>query len=99
MRIDLNAGAQATAEADPADVQGGAGSSSSVSSTLAEDQAQLSGSHAQVETLAAEVERMPEVRQERVQALRQAVQSGQYDASPEKVAGAVFLHLIVPSAA
>jgi anti-sigma28 factor (negative regulator of flagellin synthesis) len=39
------------------------------------------------------------VRTERIHALRQAIQSGQYQSSPEKVAGAVFAHMIAGSAA
>jgi hypothetical protein len=36
---------------------------------------------------------LPEVRQERVSVLRQAVQSGDYRPDPEQVAGALFSHL------
>jgi flagellar biosynthesis anti-sigma factor FlgM len=46
-----------------------------------------------VEALAAQASQLPEVRQERVQALREAVQSGRYDVNPEQVAGALLAHM------
>ncbi|HEY3971873.1 MAG TPA: flagellar biosynthesis anti-sigma factor FlgM [Candidatus Sulfotelmatobacter sp.] len=64
-----------------------------------EDQAQLSGAHAQVQALAAQASQLPEIREGRVQSLRQAVQSGLYQLSPEKTASAVFDHLLAASAA
>jgi len=100
MRIDLNPGAQPTPESNRSNAQNTAAlGSASGSSALGEDQAQLSGAHTQVQALAAQASQLPEVRQERVHALRQAVESGQYHASPEKVAGALFAHLIAGPAA
>jgi flagellar biosynthesis anti-sigma factor FlgM len=46
-----------------------------------------------VAALAAQAAALPEVRQERVQALRQAMQSGQYHADPQKLAGALMSHM------
>lgn len=104
MRID-NYGPQAT----PEDNRTGAANSAGTSGTnaaprnlgqdLGEDQAQLSGAHTQVLALSAQVAQLPEIRQERVQALRQAVESGQYRVSPEQVAGAVFAHMETAQAA
>ncbi len=61
-----------------------------------EDQAQLSGAHTQVEALAAQAAQLPEVRQERVESLRQAVGSGQYRVDAGKVAGALMNSLLAP---
>lgn len=63
-----------------------------------EDKGQSSGVHVLVQALASEAAQLPEmrqekVRQERVSALRQAVQSGDYRPDPEQVAGALFSHL------
>jgi flagellar biosynthesis anti-sigma factor FlgM len=60
---------------------------------MGEDQAQLSGAHLQVAALAAQAAALPEVRQERVQALRQAIQSGQYRSDAQKLAGALISHM------
>jgi len=100
MRIDFHQEPQAIAESNRANPQSaGAAGTSSASSALGEDQAQLSGAHVQVQALAAEAAHLPEIRQERVQALRQAIQSGQYQASPEKIAGALFAQMIAGPAA
>ena len=100
MRIDLHYGPQQTPEASPNRTQGPAGTASSVPSTASgEDQAQLSGAHIQVQALAAQAQQLPEVREERVQALRQAVHSGQYQADPEKIAGALVAHMVLGPAA
>ena len=95
MRIDLNHGPQSAADNTPANVSSrpAANNSASINSPV-EDQAQLSGSHVQVQALAAQASQLPEVREGRVHALRQAVQSGHYQASPEKIAGALILHMI-----
>jgi flagellar biosynthesis anti-sigma factor FlgM len=60
---------------------------------VSEDQAQHAGTHLLVGALAGEVALLPAVRQEKVSALRQAVQSGDYRPDPEQVAGALFSHL------
>jgi len=98
MRIDLNHEPQQVSETNLTNAQN-VSTRSSAGNGLGDDQAQLSGAHAQVEALAAQASQLPEVRQERVQALRQAVQGGQYHASPEQVAGAMFAHLLAGSAA
>lgn len=100
MRIDLNHGLQQLSESNHSDAQSTvAAGSSSASHVAGEDQAELSAAHAQVQALAAQASQLPEVRQERVQSLRQAIQSGQYHSSPEEVAGAMFEHMIAQSAA
>jgi flagellar biosynthesis anti-sigma factor FlgM len=100
MRIDSNRGAQSAAETDRTSAQGGAAANnSSGAGAIGEDQAQLSGAHTQVAALAAQAAQLPEIREERVQSLRQAVSSGQYDAPPEKVASAMLTYLIAGPAA
>ena len=97
MRIDLHHGPQQVAENTRTSTQDTAGSVSL--GALGEDQAQLSGTHVQVAALVAQASQLPEIREERVQALRQAVQGGQYQPSPEKIAGAMFAHMIAGPAA
>lgn len=100
MRIDLNHGPQPTPESDRTSFNNPTpAGSTSVGNALGEDQAQLSGAHAQVEALAAQASQLPEVRGERVHALRQAIQSGNYRTSPEQVAGAMFAHMTAEPAA
>jgi len=96
MRIDLNYGPQQIPENNRASAQTtAAAGSTAANSPLGEDQAQLSGAHVQVAALAAQASHLPEVRQERVQALRQAIQSGHYQVSPEKVASALMAQMVV----
>jgi|SRR5271165_4143304 len=96
MRIDLNHEPQPLAEPNRSSAQSTtAAASASASQVLGgEDQAELSGAHAQVQALAAAALQLPEVRQERVQALRQAVERGAYSTGPEAVAGALFSHML-----
>jgi len=56
------------------------------------DDASLS-TGATVSTLVAQVKQMPEVRQERVAALRQAIQNGQYHVSDRRIADAIHAQL------
>jgi flagellar biosynthesis anti-sigma factor FlgM len=89
MRIDSNHGPQSLSESGASSAQNAAAARSSTLN-IGEDEAQLSGAHVQVEALTAQTSQLPELRQERVSALRQAVQSGQYQASPESVADAMM---------
>lgn len=98
MRIDLTHTPQATPQSDRIR-SSSAGGNATAKTQAAEDQAQLSGAHAQVEALAAEASQLPEVRQERVEALRLAVMGGQYQSDPQKVAGALVAHMIAPAGA
>jgi flagellar biosynthesis anti-sigma factor FlgM len=105
MRIDSNQGAQPLPEsqatnqaangAASAKAQGGGASAGAAgSSALGEDQAQLSGVHVQIQALVGQALQLPEIRQERVQALRQAVVSGKYQPSADQVAGALLANNI-----
>jgi flagellar biosynthesis anti-sigma factor FlgM len=95
MRIDLNPAAQALPESGRSPNQSSAsgGSAPAAGSPRGEDQAQLSGTHAQIESLVAQALQLPDVRQEKVNSLRQAVQGGSYRPSASQVAESLFSHL------
>jgi negative regulator of flagellin synthesis FlgM len=104
MRIDSNQGYQTVSESNQSATSSQAASSGSspasrrLSANLSQDQAKLSGgARVLVQALATEAAQLPEVRQERVSALRQAVQGGDYRLDPERVADALFAHLGVSS--
>jgi flagellar biosynthesis anti-sigma factor FlgM len=102
MRINLDHGAQQIPESNRTNAETSAANAAARSSTrgsAGEDQAQFSGAHTQVQALAAQASQLPEVREARVHALRQAIQSGIYHPGPEQVASAVFSHMRVESAA
>ena len=58
--------------------------------SLGNDSAELSMDHARVAALAAQVSNLPEIRQEKVNALSNALQSGEYNVSPEQTAAAML---------
>jgi flagellar biosynthesis anti-sigma factor FlgM len=101
MRIDLNPGTQPLPESDRTTSQNPASATNSSpgSSPVGEDQAQFSGIHAQVQALAAQVAQLPEVGQDKVNALRQMVLGNSYHPSSEQVAEALFAHMLVTPAA
>ena len=99
MRIDLTQGSQPAPETSRTSARSGSATNNTSSSNgLGEDQAQLSGAHTQVQALAAQAAQLPEVREERVHALRQAIEGGRYRPDPEKIAGAMFAHMITTPA-
>jgi flagellar biosynthesis anti-sigma factor FlgM len=100
MRIDPNQIAQALPESSRASgpSPANADARASAGSPLGEDQAQLSGVHVQVQTLAAQASQLPEIRQEKVNALRQAVLGGSYQPSSTQVAEGLFAHMVVKAA-
>jgi flagellar biosynthesis anti-sigma factor FlgM len=57
------------------------------------DQAEISRLHSRAAVLTAQVNQLPDVRQERVAALASAVQNGTYQVSPEQTAGAILSEL------
>ena len=61
-----------------------------------EDTAQLSFAGGAVAALKSRLASMPEVRQERVQALRQALASGAYSVNSQQLADAVFNEMLGP---
>lgn len=67
--------------------------SNEVNETPDTDGASLS-SGSNISALAAQVKQMPDVRQERVDALRQAVESGQYQVSDKQIAEALHAQIL-----
>jgi flagellar biosynthesis anti-sigma factor FlgM len=101
MRIDPNQGSQPLAESGRASSQSAGNAetaTAAANSALGEDQAQLSGTHVQAQVLTAQALQFPEIRQEKVNALRQVVESGSYRPAASQVAGALFEHLVEPAA-
>jgi negative regulator of flagellin synthesis FlgM len=94
MRIDSHYNPQAAAEANRSGTQSSAASNPSAGASAGEDVASLSGAQVQVEALAAQASQLPEVREQRVQSLRQAVQSGLYQPASKQVASALFTHML-----
>lgn len=94
MRIDLNPSAmpelgrsgEAAAGAKPGDMTG-------LAAANAEDVAHLSTGSDAVHQLKMQLDALPEVRQERVNALRQAISAGAYRISPQAIATAMLTEL------
>jgi flagellar biosynthesis anti-sigma factor FlgM len=105
MRIDSSQAAPLLPESgrsgnpSPASAATTASTSSVLGSVLGEDQAQLSGAHVQVQALTAQVLQFPEIRQEKVNTLRQLVLGGSYQPSANQLAEAVLAHMLAPPAA
>jgi len=100
MRIDFQYTPQSTTEANRGSAQNNASANAAAAAApTAEDQTVLSSAYVQVAALSAQAAQLPEVREQRVQALRQAVESGHYRAEPEQIAGALVAHMIQNPAA
>ena len=92
MRIDLNHRlAEIGESAEQANPRAAAGASGKTA--LADDRAELSADQARVQSLAREVNRLPDVRQQKVEALSLAVRQGSYEVSPEQTADAMLLEM------
>jgi len=101
MRIDPNQGSQPLGESGRASSQSAANAETATAAAnhaLGEDQAHLSGMHVQAQVLTAQALQFPEIRQEKVDALRQVVDSGSYRPAAGQVANAIFEHLAQPAA-
>ena len=98
MRIDFHSGPQTVADTNHASAQSSNASTRSPANS-GEDQAQLSGASSQVAALTSQASQLPEVREERVQALREAVEYGRYRPDAEKIAAAMLGHMILGPAA
>ena len=89
MRIDLNrllASQVATEKAS----KSVANSGKEESSAATQDKTSLSLGSAGLSALAATVAQTPEIRQDKVEALRQAIRSGTYKVQPDKIADAML---------
>ncbi|HEV2398264.1 MAG TPA: flagellar biosynthesis anti-sigma factor FlgM [Candidatus Sulfotelmatobacter sp.] len=92
MRIDLHCGPHQVSGKEAASrSQSNASAIDTASSAkIGQDEAAFSAEHVQVQALAAEAAQLPEIRKEKVEALREAITSGRYRADPEDVAGALM---------
>lgn len=101
MRIDSNQTAPSLSEGGRTGNPGAASVATRGPASVASggDQAQLSGAHVQVRVLASQASELPEIREEKVNALRQVVYGGAYQPSSNQVAEAVFAHMLVTPAA
>ncbi len=102
MRIDFHYGAQPAPENSRTGEKEGIGTVNANSSNALKsdgDQAQLSAAHVEVGALAAQASQLPEIRQERVQSLREAVQAGHYNLDAKKTAAAMVKHMALGPAA
>lgn len=87
MRIDLNPASMPELERSRGSSNASAASATPVdSSSQSEDVASLSTGHEAISTLGAQLKAVPDVRQERVESLRQAIQSGTFKISPDGIA-------------
>jgi len=103
MRIDGNSGAEGLPEIGPsvnpsASKARGQLPGAASEGVLGEDQAELSGTHLQVQALTAQALQFPEIRQDKVNALRQVVADGTYKPSSDQIADAMFAHMLMPAA-
>jgi len=97
MRINLNSinlnsstKAQETAEAGQGAPSARAASGAAGGAAASTDKTVLSPDQARVQSLAAEVNQLPDIRQEKVAALGRAIQQGTYDVTPEQTAEALL---------
>ena len=87
MRIDLN---NISLNAVERDDKTRKASSKAPSTPNVEDKASLSVDALSISSLEAKVLTAPEVRQDKVEALRQSIQNGDYKVEPEKIAQAIL---------
>lgn len=95
INLDLNntealGNTQSSSNSSASNAAGVASASAQTSSSLGSDRAELSMDHARVAALATQVSNLPEIRQEKVNALSDALQSGEYNVSPEQTAAAML---------
>lgn len=90
MRIDLynSAASQLATEANAKQVN--AGNAAAADATAGEDRTTLSSGSASVDSLVSAAMSSPEIRQDKVASLQQAVSSGQYQLDPEKIAASMI---------
>jgi negative regulator of flagellin synthesis FlgM len=89
MRIDLN---QLSLGNIGREVNGKKTAGKASGPAAPEDKATFSSDSLDLPTLEAQALALPEVRQDKVDALRQAIQNGDYKVDPEKIAQAIIRH-------
>jgi negative regulator of flagellin synthesis FlgM len=89
MRIDLNSISLNNVEREekPKKASGKQSGAANI-----EDKATLSSEALDITSLEAQVHATPEVRHDKVEALRQQVQNGQYKVDPDQIAKAILKH-------
>jgi flagellar biosynthesis anti-sigma factor FlgM len=99
MRIDSNQTAAAFRGNGSGDPRPASGSRRSLAgSPLGEDQAQVSGIYVEAQALTAQAAQLPEIREEKVNALRQAVSGGSYQPGAAQVAEGLFAYMTAKAA-
>lgn len=98
MRIDPNTRVQQAQESDRAVANSRSAAAQSEAGSAA-DSAQLSPDQVRVQALVAQVNALPEIRRDRVDALGRAVREGNYQVSAEQTAAAMVSDLVQPAAA
>jgi flagellar biosynthesis anti-sigma factor FlgM len=95
MRIDLHSKTPQAADSEKPTRHAASAPPSAASTRpeLGSDEARLSLEHTRVQSLVASAHRLPEVRQEKVDALQRAVDNGGYNVSSEQVAEAMFAEM------
>ena len=89
MRVDLNGISLNGLEREDKTKKAGAKPAGAAN---VEDKASLSVDTLSLSSLEAKVQATPEVRQDKVEALRQAIQNGEYKVEPDKIAHAILQH-------
>ena len=97
MKIDLSGSSPEPIVTTPANSQDAA--SASRARLAGEDTTSLSYDHANIGSLTSQAMSTADVRQEKVDALRQAIRGGQYKVEPDKVADAILQESSKPSSA
>ena len=100
MRVDPNMRAQQAQDPEKANTSNArAAVPAPGERTSAADTAQISPDQVRVQSLAAQVNALPEIRQNRVDALGRAIREGNYQVSAEQTAAAMLSELAQPAAA
>ena len=95
MRIDLSIKSPETQQAErPSQSGNRVDLKKAARSAVGEDKAHLSLDQARIRELEAKVNALPEVRTERVKALRQRLEEGSYDVKPQQTAEAMMSELL-----
>ena len=90
MRIDLNHKLQNVADIGSSEQSSVRAQNNAVKTNFADDRAELSPDQVRAQSLASQANDLPEVRQEKVNALGQAIQQGRYNVTPEQTAEAMM---------
>lgn len=95
MRIDLNSVVQQTTDPAQSNQSSLRPSVNAANSGIAPDVTTLSGDYVRAQKLAATVNQLPELRQDRVATLSAALRSGTYSQNSEQTADALLAYMTV----